>query len=146
MELKPIRETMLENLLFMNNPDCKESLAPCIGFYKKVGFNPPWLCYYVTDGEQLVASAGFKGQPINYRVEIAYATFERYRRKGIGTEACKMLVTLALKTDPKIIITARTLPEQNFSTRILEKNSFNMIGTVMDAEDGEVWEWQYNGI
>jgi hypothetical protein len=43
------------------------------------------------------------------------------------------------------VITARTLPEENHSTKILRKNSFTFVGSVMDPEDGEVWEWMYNG-
>jgi hypothetical protein len=33
--------------------------------------------------------------------------------------------------------------EENFSTKILRKNNFTLIGTVIDPEDGEVWEWIY---
>ena len=50
---------------------------------------------------------------------------------------------LALKTNPSVRITARTLPENNFSTRILEKNNFTFTGEVNDPDDGEVWEWAY---
>jgi hypothetical protein len=38
---------------------------------------------------------------------------------------------------------ARTLPEKNFSTRILEKNAFKFMATVNDLDDGEVWEWEF---
>jgi RimJ/RimL family protein N-acetyltransferase len=37
---------------------------------------------------------------------------------------------------------AQTRPERNASTRILEKLGFRLVGPVMHAEDGEVWEWQ----
>jgi len=53
------------------------------------------------------------------------------------------LVELSLETDPSVKITARTLPENNFSTKILEKNSFSFIGTVDDPDDGPVWEWEF---
>ena len=90
-----------------------------------------------------VGSAAFKGPPKDGVVEIAYGTFEPYRQTGIGTEICKLLVELALKTDPAIRITARTLPQQNFSTKILETNGFEFSGMVNDPEDGDVWEWVY---
>ncbi len=85
----------------------------------------------------------FKGQPVNGKVEIAYGTFEQYRNQGIGTLICKQLVDLSLRTDPSVKITARTLSSKNFSTKILEKNGFEFIGSIYDAEDGEVCEWEY---
>jgi RimJ/RimL family protein N-acetyltransferase len=69
--------------------------------------------------------------------------FENYQQKGIATRICKQLVELSLATDPSVRITARTLPEKNYSTRILEKNNFVLLGFVTDSEDGEVWEWEY---
>ncbi len=77
--------------------------------------------------------------------EFAYGTFEEYRKRGIGTAICKLLVDVSLKKDPSIKITARTISEENFSTRVLQNNNFRLLGTVMDPEDGEVWEWLYAG-
>lgn len=143
MKLLPIKETLDENKVFSDNPLCKETLDMCIGFYKRVGFNPPWICYYAEENGELVGSAAFKGKPVNNTVEIAYGTMEDQRQKGIGTSICKQLVELSIATDPAIRITARTLPEKNYSTRILEKNKFILLGYVTDPEDGEVWEWEY---
>lgn len=139
MELLPIHETMEENAAFSDNPLCRESLFMCIEFYKKVGFIPPWICYYVRRNDDLVASVAFKGKPVNGTVEIAYVTFEKFQRLGIGTAVCKQLVELSLMTDPSVRITARTLPENNYSTRVLEKNNFRCLGIVQDPEDGPVW-------
>lgn len=143
MELLPIYETLDENATFAENPLCQESLFMCMEFYKKVGFTPPWLCYYVKQGGELVASAAFKGMPINGTVEIAYGTFEKFQRQGIATAVCKRLVELSMKTDSSVRITARTLPENNYSTRVLEKNDFICLGIVQDPEDGPVWEWEF---
>jgi RimJ/RimL family protein N-acetyltransferase len=143
MDLLPINERLEENTAFAENPICQESLVMCIEFYKKVGFTPPWICYYVKRGDELVASAAFKGKPINGTVEIAYGTFEKFQQQGIGTAICKQLVELSLRTDPSVRITARTLPENNFSTRVLKKNNFKCLGMVQDPEDGSVWEWEY---
>jgi len=57
---------------------------------------------------------------------------------------CRLLVELALKTDPNLRITARTLMEENASTKILKKNGFQFVGSVIDPDDGEVWEWVYS--
>ena len=143
MQLLPIKETTEENIDFINNPACTETLNMTIEFYKRVGFNPPWIGYYAEENGELVGSGAFKGKPFNNTVEIAYGTFENQRQKGVGTRICKQLVELSLATDPSVRITARTLPEKNYSTRILEKNNFILLGFVTDPEDGEVWEWEY---
>ena len=143
MTLLPIKQTLEENEVFAKNQLCNESLGMCIEFYKRVGFNPPWICYYAEENGELVGNAAFKGKPINNTVEIAYGTMEAHRQKGVGTRICKQLVELSLTTDPSVSITARTLPEKNYSTRILEKNNFVLLGFVTDPEDGEVLEWEY---
>lgn len=143
MTLLPIKETMEENEAFADNTLCTETLGMSIEFYKRVGFNPPWICYYAEEKGELVGSAAFKGKPINNIVEIAYGTMEKHRQKGIATKICKLLVELSLATDPSVRITARTLPENNYSTRVLRNNNFILLGVVTDPEDGEVWEWEY---
>ena len=143
MELIPIKEHLTENEAFFAHPDCKESLGMCTDFYKRVGFRPPWICYYVKQDDELVAAAGFKGPPVNNKVEIAYGTFPAHQQKGIGTRIAEMLVQTALKTDPSVRVTAQTLMEENYSVKILRKNNFKLIGTAIDEDEGEVWEWEY---
>ena len=145
MHFLPVHELLEENEAFASNPLCKETLPMCIEFYKKVGFNPPWICYYVEENGELIGNGAFKGKPVNNSVEIAYGTMELHRKKGVGSRICRKLVEMGLAVDPLLRITARTLPEENFSTRILGKNNFVFIGTVNDPEDGEVWEWEYKG-
>ena len=145
MILLPIKEHLHENQEFIKNPDCKDTLGMCIDFYKRMGFNPPWICYYVQMNGNLVAAAAFKGKPENGKVEIAYGTFPQFQHQGIGTNIAHALAQLSQETDPAVRITARTLREENFSVRILRKNNFKLLGTIMDDEDGEVWEWEYGG-
>ena len=144
MELVPIKEILEDNQEFLNNPDCQETLKMSVDYYKTIGYYPPWIGYYAKINRKLVGSAGYKGRPFNTKIEIAYGTFPDCRAKGIGAEICKQLVTLALKTDPSLIITARTFPENNYSTKILEKNGFKLLGMVWDKDDGDVWEWEYS--
>lgn len=145
MEFLPIRQFMNENPEFAANPDCSETLQMSVDYYSVIGYNPPWICYYAKRDGKLVGSAGYKGAPVSNKIEIAYGTFEAERGRGIGAEICRQLVKLALQTNPQLIITARTLPEHNFSTRILQKNNFHLLGPVWDKDDGEVWEWKYAG-
>lgn len=143
LQLIPVKETLEENSEFVNNPSCQDTIHVTVDYYKRIGFHPPWICYYVIDNGEIMGSAGIKGKPVNGTIEIAYGTVEKHRHKGIGTYICKLLVDLALAADAGIRITARTLPEHNHSTRILMKNNFVLIGPVSDPEDGEVWEWVY---
>lgn len=146
MHLLPIKQTLEENQDFLDNPLCKETVEMTVEFQNRVGYNPPWIGYFAKENDELVGVGGFKGKPVNGTIEIAYGTFESHQNRGVGTSICRKLVELSLATDPFIRITARTLPENNFSTRILQKNNFILLGTVVDPEDGEVWEWEYKPI
>jgi hypothetical protein len=86
---------MDENPEFVNNLHCRESLQMTVDFYKRIGFSPPWIGYYVMENEMLVGSAAFKGKPVNGQIEIAYGTFEEFRKQGVGTKICKILVNLS---------------------------------------------------
>ena len=143
MKLIPVKETLEENAMFQSNPACAESLGMTIEYYKKIGFVLPWIGYYAELNGALVGAAGFKGKPVDGTVEVAYGTFDHYQKQGVGTAMCACLVKIAQESDPAVRITARTLPEEGFSTRILQKNGFVFTGTVLDPDDGDVWEWLY---
>jgi len=143
MVLLQIKEKLEDNPEFISNPHCQETLYQTIIYFKSIGYSFPWIGYYASINNQIVGNGAFKGRPLNGKVEIAYSTFPGYQQQGIGTEICRQLIQVALQTDPSVIITARTLTEENFSTQILSKNNFILNGTVMDTDDGEVWEWEY---
>jgi len=142
-DLIPIQEELKDNQDFLHHPDCQEALPMTITYYKSIGYKIPWIGYFVSNGKELVGSAGFKGKPVNNRIEIAYGTFDRFQHQGIGTEICKLLVQLSLRTDPLVRICARTFEKDNYSSKVLINNGFVSMGTVMDEDDGEVWEWEY---
>ena len=141
--LIPIKDSWEGNSEFADQPNCQEILSATLDFYKVIGYRLPWVGYFVKRDDALVGGGGFKGQPINNRIEIAYHTFPEYQNQGIGKMICEELVKLALATQPGVIITARTLPEHSYSTKILVHNSFECMGIVYDADDGNVWEWEY---
>jgi [ribosomal protein S5]-alanine N-acetyltransferase len=145
MKLLPIQQKLEDNQQFLHLPDEVTYLSMSIGYFEKIGYCPPWIGYFAEQNGQLVGNAAFKGAPVDGKVEIAYATYEEYQRQGVATEMCRLLVEIARQSDPAVRITARTLPEPNPSTRVLEKNGFRLFGTVDDPEDGEVWEWEYFG-
>lgn len=145
IELVPIWPDTQINDIWSHQSETATIYSMTIEYYKIIGFKPPWISYFALKNGKPVGSAAFKGSPVNNRVEIAYNTFESERGKGIGTQICSQLVTLALLEDKNVFISARTLPEENHSTKILRKNSFIYSGTLTDPEDGEVWEWIYKG-
>ncbi|HEX5025240.1 MAG TPA: GNAT family N-acetyltransferase [Agriterribacter sp.] len=145
LELIPIKRTFEENAAFAANAGCLDILRMSIDFYKRIGFVFPWIGYFAVADGNIVGSAGYKGQPVNNKIEIAYGTNPGFQHQGIGTEICRQLVVLAHTTDPNLMITARTLPQENYSTKILQKNGFNLLGMVWDKDDGNVWEWRFEG-
>jgi len=94
------------------------------------------------DGEEIIGAGGYKGKPKDGKVEIAYGTFKKHEGQGIGTEICRQLVLLSLRTDPAIRITARTFQDGHASMGILKKNGFVCLGIVYDEDDGNVLEWE----
>ncbi len=145
MQLIPIKENLEDNEDLLQHSLFQEIVSISANFYQRVGYVIPWVGYFAKQNETYVGSAGFKGPPTNGTIEIAYGTFEDFQNQGIGTEICRQLVELAIKTDPIVKITARTLENDGYSAKILIKNHFTAIGTVIDPEDGEVWEWVYEG-
>ena len=105
--------------------------------------NFPWTGYSIMRDGIKVGQCAFKAAPKSGQVEMAYYIFKQFENQGIATEVCKQLIELSLNADPSIQITARTLMEENSSTSVLKKNSFEYIGIVNDPEDGDVWEWIY---
>ena len=145
MLLLPIDTDQTKNERFKENPECVSILNVYPDFYQRVGYNKPWIGYFVTiDRDEIVGAGGYKGKPREGKVEIAYGTFKRYEGQGIGTEICRQLVLLSQNTDPAIRITARTLQDGYASIKILKKNGFECLGIVHDEEDGEVLEWELN--
>jgi RimJ/RimL family protein N-acetyltransferase len=93
----------------------------------------------------IVGGCGFKGAPADNRVEIAYSTFPDFEGRGLATQMARHLVDIALVTSPGITVAAQTLPEENASTTILRKLGFVFKETLIHPEDGQMWEWEYQG-
>ena len=144
MLLLPIDIDEAKNARFQQIPECLEVLNVYPPFYRKVGYNKPWIGYFISeDGEEVIGVGGYKGKPINNKIEIAYGVFPKYQGKGVATGICRELVQLALKADATVRITARTLKDGYASQSVLKKNGFECLGIVFDDEDGEVLEWEY---
>ena len=123
------------------NPDCQEIFKSYPEYYFKTGYNPPWIGYFVIGEGKVLGVGGFIGQPKDGIVEIAYNTFKEYEGQGIASFSCQQLISIAKATDPQIIIIAKTSPEQNASTKILQRNRFKFTRIVQDEDIGDAWEW-----
>ena len=134
MNLRPIRLNEDKTNEAYASADCQLLLQMYDDFYPKIGFNIPWVAYFVVRQNQIVGSCSFVGQPQEGKVEIAYWTFKEFE-----------LVTIANQTDPSVRITAKTAPEHNASTKILENNYFVFTEIVQDEEIGDAWLWTHKG-
>lgn len=120
---------------------CRETAR----FHDRIGFMPPWIGYVSISGGQLVGCGGFKGPPVDNRVEIAYGTLPELEGQGYATATARALIELAKSTDATVLVTAQTLPEPNASNALLKKLGFSFAGVVAHPEDGDVWEWHLGG-
>jgi RimJ/RimL family protein N-acetyltransferase len=125
------------------NDFCREIFKSYPDYYHKTGYHPPWIGYFVIRDDEIVGVAGFIGKPTGGRVEIAYGTYKPYEGQGVASFACHSLVAIARTCDPFVIITAKTAPEKNASTTVLQKNGFAYSRNVQDEGIGDAWEWIY---
>ncbi len=123
--------------------------AACAELYARVGFEPPWVSYLVaaatSDGDAIVGGAAFVGPVTGGCVEIAYYTLPEHEGRGVATFAAAALVAIAQASPERPVITAKTLPETNASTRILTRLGFVRAGVVQDDDIGDAWLWRREG-
>ncbi len=129
-----------QNELFQSE-EARQLLEMYDQFYHKVGYHFPWVGYLIVGDDKVLGSCGFTGKPVNSQVEIAYWTFKENEGRGIASFACRELLSIAKKEDASLIITAKTAPQHNASTHILEKNGFEYRRVVQDEEIGDAWLW-----
>ena len=141
MELRIIERHIDKSNGLYSSDDCQMLLQSYDDYYQTIGFNKPWVGYFVVRQNQIVGSCGFTGKPQDGKVEIAYWTFKEFEGQGIASFSCQELVSISRKTNPTVIITAKTAPEYNASTKILQKNGFQYAEVVQDHEIGDAWLW-----
>lgn len=144
MKLIPIQPHENKSDPKFASPSCQELLEMYESFYPKIGYQEPWVGYFILRDATIVGSCGFVGQPQEGKVEIAYWTFSEYEGQGIASQACQELIKIAISHNPQIRIYTKTAPQKNASTRILEKNQFSFQEIVIDDEIGEDWLWVYS--
>jgi RimJ/RimL family protein N-acetyltransferase len=145
MELRILKLKEDNTDKIFESTDCQILLEMYENYYRQIGFNLPWVAYLVVRQNQVVGSCSFTGQPKDGKVEIAYWTFKEFEGQGIASFACKELISISQNADPKVTITAKTAPEHNASTKILENNGFTFKEIVQDEEIGDAWLWTLKG-
>jgi RimJ/RimL family protein N-acetyltransferase len=95
------------------------------------------------DDQCVIGAASFKGPPDDDGVvEIAYGIVPAYQGQGYATEAASALVEFAMERVEVCTIRAHTMPDGNASMRVLVKAGFQLVGDVVDEEDGVVCRWE----
>ncbi len=108
------------------------------------GHAKPWCNIYFIVQEvdrQVVGGCGFKGAPVNRRVEIGYGMSPAYRNRGIVTFAVRQLLTLAFASGHVDEVLAQINPQNAASARIAAKLGFISIGAQVDEEDDLLLQW-----
>lgn len=141
LSLRTINLTEDKSSEIYASPECQELIGIYESYYPKIGFHIPWVGYFVVRENQVVGACGYTERPKDGKVEIAYKTFKEFEGQGIASFACKQLLLMALQTDPTVIVTAKTEPAFNASTKILERNGFVFSEIVQDQEIGDAWLW-----
>ena len=124
--------------------DCQQLIDVYNNYYPQIGFHKPWHGYFILRQNQVVGCCGFVQQPQNNQVEVSYGTFKQFEGQGIASFACQQLISIAWQNNPQLIITAKTEPRPNASTKILQKHNFVYSHVVQDHEIGDAWFWLLN--
>ena len=141
MKLRTLELNENKRDVIFKSPECQQVLEIYDTYYPKFGFNYPWVAYLILKDDQVVGTCSFIGKPIDGKVEIAYWTFKQFEGQGVASFACKALISIAKKETPNMILTAKTAPEKNASTKILENNGFTYSKIVQDDDIGDAWLW-----
>jgi [ribosomal protein S5]-alanine N-acetyltransferase len=112
--------------------------------YEKLSAHPEqagFFVWYVILVEQeqrtLVAMVGLKGPPDQQgSIEAGYSVVEDFQKRGIGTEATRVLIGWGFE-DPRVQqVTAETLPELRPSIRVMERCGMSFLG--IGSEPGTI--------
>jgi GNAT superfamily N-acetyltransferase len=109
--------------------------ADAVSFFRSTIVADPnaadWLAHYVCVDNELVASAGFLGPPIEGTTEIGYSVCKKYRQRGIANATVRALIIKATNAGA-IKLNARVRPDNTASLHVLERNGFSSASPVGD--------------
>ncbi|MBR0373071.1 MAG: GNAT family N-acetyltransferase [Mogibacterium sp.] len=96
---------------------------------------------YLNDGMDFCGLAEFYGfrDPV-HKISLGYRLIERYWGRGIASDVVALLVDYLYNETDTEIITASTLPGNQSSARVLEKNGFDLV--VRNSDE----DWGFGGM
>jgi RimJ/RimL family protein N-acetyltransferase len=128
---------------FFLGPEVSESFLTRI---RETAAPDPWRdgCgILLLPDNRLIGVCSFNGPPDpDGAVEISYGVAPDYQGRGYATEAARLLIGSAWAVPQVRRIFAKTLPEENASTRVLRKCGFNTYRELIDPVDGLIWRWE----
>lgn len=124
-------------------PYLPQIAAQTRALYERTEPELPWIGYLArrSEDQALVGTCAFATPPEEREAEIAYYTFPEYEGAGVGTAMARALIDIARENDLDSL-TAKTLPQEGASTRILRRLGFDLEGPEYDDTDGEIWRWR----
>lgn len=128
-------------------PEVRAEVSPeWVARVRRTSAGDPWaLSFQIVEraSGKVIGTCGFKGPPdAEGMVELAYAVDEPHRCRGLATEATAALVGFAMEQSEVRVVRAHTRPDNAASLRVLAKSGFEMVGEVIDPDDGFVVRWQ----
>ena len=90
---------------------------------------------------QVVGTGGFKGFPVDRRVEIGYGVAAQLRRNGFATSAVRELLQVAFSEPDVVEVYAETAADNLPSRRVVERVGFRHLGQRATGPDGTVDQW-----
>ena len=125
-------------------PEFPETIPYTLAVLAEPGSDSQWWMYFFIDqaSGQLIGSGGYKGAPVDGRVEIGYEIAPEFRGRGLATQAAGLLVEKAFASGLAEVVQAQTLPEHNPSTAILQRLGFTRISDGFEADAEQTWVWE----
>ena len=107
------------------------------------GLDPNWSSHLIIDPDagELVGIGGFKGAPVDGKVEIGYGVAPERQGRGYATAAARWLIDTAFARGVEVVV-AHTLAEMNASTTVLQRCGMTKVGVLVDPDDGPIWRWE----
>lgn len=107
-----------------------QSALWCLGF-----------CMVADWDDRIVGSCGFKGAPVQGRVEIGYGVSPQARQQGHASRAVADLITIAAGSLQVRTVLAQVNPDNLASTRVVQKLGFTACGRQLDHEGEMLVQW-----
>ncbi|MGZ4090731.1 MAG: GNAT family N-acetyltransferase [Bacteroidia bacterium] len=82
LKLEPIPINEDKSKAIYSSDDCQTLLKMWEDYYPVIGFNLPWVGYFVKRDDKIVGCCAFTGVPKDKCVEVSYWTFKEFEGQG----------------------------------------------------------------